>query len=93
MPSKEYLKKLQQGESTLCPDPRYTTTNVTNWCYRSFLDWHACQRLMGKNHKPCMYFRSAYGQLCPNAWIAQWEEQMKDGTFPGLLPPDPEEKE
>jgi len=66
-------------------DPRFPNTNQTKHCYVSFLDYQRCIKLRGEDYAPCEYFKRAYSSLCPNAWVAKWNEQLEKGTFPGRI--------
>ncbi|GMK55518.1 hypothetical protein CspeluHIS016_0205740 [Cutaneotrichosporon spelunceum] len=32
-------------------------------------------------------FKRAYQSLCPNEWVAKWDDQVENGTFPASLEP------
>lgn len=66
-------------------DPRFPNTNQTKYCYQSYLDFHRCEKVKGKGDKVCQYFKHVYGDLCPNAWIAKWDDQRGEGTFAGRI--------
>lgn len=63
-------------------DPRFPNQNQTRHCYQSYVDFHRCQKLRGESYEPCQYFKKVFTTLCPNAWIAKWNDQLADGTFP-----------
>lgn len=70
-----------------CPtDPRFPNTNATKYCFTMFVDYMRCTRLYSEGHEPCEYFKRCYKSICPNDWVAKWEEQISDGTFPYTLP-------
>lgn len=31
----------------------------------------------------CEKYRKAYRSLCPGEWVAKWNEQRENGTWPG----------
>ncbi|XP_021956365.1 cytochrome c oxidase subunit 6B2 [Folsomia candida] len=66
-------------------DPRFPNQNQTKHCYTSFLDHKRCVKARGEEFAACDYFRRVYTSLCPNAWVAKWEEQIQAGTFPGNI--------
>ena len=66
-------------------DPRFPNQNQTKHCFTSFLDYHKCIKARGEDYGPCQYFKRCYQSLCPNAWIAKWEDQMEEGKFPAPL--------
>lgn len=63
-------------------DPRFPNQNQTRHCYQSYVDFHRCQKLRGESYEPCQYFKKVFTTMCPNAWIAKWNDQLEDGTFP-----------
>ncbi|ODM92115.1 Cytochrome c oxidase subunit 6B2 [Orchesella cincta] len=66
-------------------DPRFPNMNQTKHCYVSFLDYHRCIKARGEDYAPCQYFQRVFRSLCPNAWVAKWEEQIEAGTFAGKI--------
>ncbi|XP_067133499.1 cytochrome c oxidase subunit 6B2 [Centruroides vittatus] len=66
-------------------DPRFPNQNQTKNCYQNFLDYHRCRKIKGTDYEPCEYFKRVYKSLCPNAWIAKWDEQIEEGRFPGKI--------
>lgn len=66
-------------------DPRFPNTNQTKYCNVSFLDYKRCIKLRGEDYGPCEYFRRVYKSLCPNSWVAKWESQIEEGTFPAQI--------
>lgn len=75
--------KITEKDLTTAPfDPRFPNTNQTRYCYQSFLDFYRCRKLRGDSYEPCNYFKKCYNELCPNEWVAKWQEQMEAGTFP-----------
>ncbi|XP_055297729.1 uncharacterized protein LOC129566129 [Sitodiplosis mosellana] len=63
-------------------DPRFPNTNQTKYCTQSFIDFYRCQKLRGENYEPCYYFQKVFQNICPNAWVEKWQDQMANGTFP-----------
>ncbi|CAH7406848.1 cytochrome c oxidase subunit 6B2 isoform X2 [Phodopus roborovskii] len=69
-------------------DPRFPNQNQTRNCYQNFLDYHRCIKAMnhrGKSTQPCEYYFRVYRSLCPISWVQRWNEQIKQGTFPGKI--------
>lgn len=66
-------------------DPRFPNTNQTRYCYQMYLDYFRCLKVKGDTYEPCQYFKRAYSSLCPNAWVAKWDDQREAGTFPGSI--------
>ncbi|KAH0507471.1 Protein FAM71E2 [Microtus ochrogaster] len=69
-------------------DPRFPNQNQTRNCYQNFLDYHRCVKTMnrrGKNTQPCEYYFRVFHSLCPVSWVQRWNEQIKQGTFPGKI--------
>ncbi|XP_050294142.1 uncharacterized protein LOC126734517 [Anthonomus grandis grandis] len=87
LPPQRKIPEFEDKEvRTVQQDPRFQNTNMTNWCYTSFVDYKRCQRLLGESHECCPQFKKIYKAICPNAWVERWEEQIKDGTFAATLP-------
>lgn len=66
-------------------DPRFPNTNQARYCYQMYLDHFRCLKVKGDKYPPCKYFKNAYASLCPNAWVAKWDDQREAGTFPGTI--------
>lgn len=66
-------------------DPRFPNQNQTKYCYQSYLDFHRCTALKGKDYEPCEYFRRVFKSICPNAWVEKWDTQIEEGRFPGKI--------
>lgn len=54
-------------------------------CFTSFLDYKRCKKIRGEDYAPCEYFHKVYKSLCPNSWVAKWEEQIAEGKFPAKI--------
>ncbi|MBZ3871225.1 Protein FAM71E2 [Sciurus carolinensis] len=82
-------QKPPKGKWTTPPfDPRFPNQNQTRNCYQNFLDYHRCIKNMnrrGKSTEPCEYYFRVYHSLCPISWVQRWNEQMRQGTFPGKI--------
>ncbi|KAF2368141.1 Cytochrome c oxidase subunit VIb [Trinorchestia longiramus] len=63
-------------------DARYPNQNQTKHCYKSYVDFHRCQKIRGEEYEPCLYFKKTYTSLCPNAWVEKWDTQREEGTYP-----------
>jgi cytochrome c oxidase subunit 6b len=37
----------------------------------------------GEGDAACQKFKAYFSSLCPSEWVAAWEEQRSNGTFPG----------
>jgi len=66
-------------------DPRFPNQNQTRYCYQSYLDFHRCQKVKGKDYEPCQWFSRVYNTMCPDNWTERWDEQRANGTFPGRI--------
>ncbi|KAJ8976815.1 hypothetical protein NQ317_001031 [Molorchus minor] len=77
----------EQKIETIPPDPRFQDSNVTRWCFGSYVDYHRCRRLFREKNPGCEQLSKIYKTICPNSWIERWEEQINIGTFPMDLPP------
>ncbi|GAB6021428.1 Cytochrome c oxidase subunit 6B1 [Chamberlinius hualienensis] len=76
--------KLEEFE-TAPFDPRFPNQNQTRYCWQSYVDYHRCQKVKGKDYEPCKYFKKVYHSMCPNAWVEKWDDQLANGTFPGRI--------
>ncbi|CAD6909347.1 unnamed protein product [Tilletia laevis] len=52
-----------------------------------YLDYFRCINAKGEEHTPCKHFYRKYHSLCPNEWIAKWDEQRENNAFPASLEP------
>ncbi|KAH9838781.1 cytochrome c oxidase subunit VIb [Rhodofomes roseus] len=68
-------------------DARFPNTNQTRHCFQNYTDYFKCIAAKGEEFAPCKQFKRAYNSLCPNEWIAKWDEQRENGTFPASLEP------
>lgn len=83
MPKEETREELEKQLPFCAPfDPRFPNTNQTRYCTQSFIDFYRCQKLRGKDYEPCFYFQKVFHNICPNAWVEKWQEQMSNGSFP-----------
>lgn len=56
----------------------------------NYVDYHRCQDILQGDSR-CEYFNEVVGVLCPNAWVAKWDQQRADGTFPHKIIKVPED--
>ncbi|KAG9287109.1 hypothetical protein G9A89_001003 [Geosiphon pyriformis] len=63
-------------------DARFPNTNQTKHCFQNYIDYYKCIKSKGENYRPCKQFYQAFHSLCPNDWIARWDEQQERGAFP-----------
>ncbi|KAG2148997.1 cytochrome c oxidase, subunit VIb [Suillus bovinus] len=68
-------------------DARFPNTNQTRHCFQNYTDYFKCVAAKGEDFAPCKQFKRAYNSLCPNEWVAKWDEQRENGTFPASLEP------
>ncbi|PLW23492.1 hypothetical protein PCANC_17355 [Puccinia coronata f. sp. avenae] len=68
-------------------DARFPNTNQTKHCWQAYVDHHKCKNLYGSENDACRQFYRTYNSLCPNRWIARWDEQREAGKFPVSLEP------
>jgi len=66
-------------------DPRFPNTNQTKNCWQNFVDYHRCIKIKGEDYEPCIYFKNAYGTLCPGTWVDKWTAEVEEGTFAGKI--------
>lgn len=68
-------------------DARFPNTNQTKHCWQAYVDHHKCKNLYGSENDACRHFYRTFNSLCPNRWIARWDEQREAGKFPVSLDP------
>ncbi|KAM6453372.1 cytochrome c oxidase subunit 6B2 isoform 1-T2 [Liasis olivaceus] len=81
-------KKRQMGHFTAPFDSRFPFTNQTRNCYQNYLDYYRCLKIMkekGKDVQKCEWYHKVFKSLCPTSWVNQWDEQRKQGIFPGKI--------
>uniref|UniRef100_A0A8D0B7P0 Cytochrome c oxidase subunit n=1 Tax=Salvator merianae TaxID=96440 RepID=A0A8D0B7P0_SALMN len=69
-------------------DPRFANANQTRNCYQNYVDYYRCVKIMsakGKDIKSCEWYQRVFTSICPISWINRWDEQRKEGTFPGKI--------
>ncbi|KAJ7284827.1 cytochrome c oxidase, subunit VIb [Mycena rebaudengoi] len=66
-------------------DARFPNQNQTRNCWQNYCDYFRCINAKGEDFKPCKQFKMNYNSLCPNEWIAKWDDQRESGTFPAVL--------
>jgi len=76
---------LEDGLRTAPFDARFPNQNQTRNCYQNYLDFHRCIKVKGEDYEPCRYFQKVYATLCPNDWVAKWDEQREEGRFAGKI--------
>ncbi|CAD6903657.1 unnamed protein product [Tilletia controversa] len=59
----------------------------TESIWTPYLDYFRCINAKGEEHTPCKHFYRKYHSLCPNEWIAKWDEQRENNAFPASLEP------
>lgn len=89
LPSLEKLKNEPESIvlSTAPFDPRFPNANQTKNCWQNYVDYHMCRAAKGEEYPACHYFERNYKIICPQAWVARWDEQRKEGRFAGNLEP------
>ncbi|KAF8638698.1 hypothetical protein AX17_001993 [Amanita inopinata Kibby_2008] len=66
---------------------RFPNQNQTRNCFQNYVDYFKCTAAKGEDFAPCKQFKKAYNSLCPNEWIARFDEQRENGAFPASLEP------
>merc|ERR1711860_78278 len=67
---------------TMGYDARFPNISQGRACWQYYCDFHRCQRKMGEDYKPCLFFKNSYEAACPSFWVDMWDEQRESGTFP-----------
>ncbi|KAI9318560.1 cytochrome c oxidase, subunit VIb [Dichotomocladium elegans] len=60
----------------------FPNTNQTKHCWQNYVDYYKCVNARGEDFAPCKQFYRAFHSLCPNEWIAKWDDQRESGTNP-----------
>ncbi|XP_061530449.1 cytochrome c oxidase subunit 6B1 [Phyllopteryx taeniolatus] len=69
-------------------DARFPNTNQTRNCFQNYLDFHRCNKALSAKDQdvaPCNWYQRVYKSLCPMSWVAKWDEQIENGSFPGKI--------
>ncbi|KDE07254.1 cytochrome c oxidase subunit 6B [Microbotryum lychnidis-dioicae p1A1 Lamole] len=66
-------------------DARFPNTNQSKACFQNYVDHYRCINKKGEDFEPCKRFYRTFHSLCPNEWIAKWDEQREAGKFPARL--------
>ncbi|KAK0193609.1 probable COX12-cytochrome-c oxidase, subunit VIB [Armillaria ostoyae] len=68
-------------------DARFPNQNQTRNCFQNYVDYFKCINAKGEDYAPCSQFKRVYRTLCPNEWVAKWDDQRETGNFPASLEP------
>ncbi|KAK0563048.1 Cytochrome c oxidase subunit 6B [Tilletia horrida] len=68
-------------------DARFPNQNQNKHCHQNYIDYFRCINAKGEEFAACKQFYRAYHSLCPNEWIAKWDEQRERDAFPVSLKP------
>ncbi|KAM4651466.1 cytochrome c oxidase subunit 6B1-like isoform 1-T2 [Discoglossus pictus] len=85
--SDEILTKIENFR-TAPFDARFPNQNQTKHCYQNYLDFHRCEKTLsdkGQDVAKCQWYKRVYKCMCPNSWVAKWDEQREGGTFPSKI--------
>ncbi|KAF9972984.1 Cytochrome c oxidase subunit 6B [Actinomortierella ambigua] len=63
-------------------DARFPNTNQTKHCWQAYVDFHKCEDIRGEGAEVCQGFKRVFNSICPVSYVAQWDEQRAEGTFP-----------
>ncbi|GAA5870549.1 hypothetical protein JCM5296_001878 [Sporobolomyces johnsonii] len=66
-------------------DARFPNTNQSKHCFQSYVDYYRCINAKGEDFPACKTFWRTFHSLCPNEWIAKWDEQREENRFPAKL--------
>lgn len=69
-------------------DARFPNTNQTRNCFQNYLDFHRCNKALSARDQdvaPCDWYQRVYKSLCPMSWVAKWDDQIENGSFPGKI--------
>ncbi|KAK4051533.1 Cytochrome c oxidase subunit 6B [Microbotryomycetes sp. JL201] len=79
------MEPTQAPGETVGFDARFPNTNQSKHCFQNYVDYFRCVNAKGEDFAACKQFSRAYHSLCPNEWIAKWDEQREAGKFPAKL--------
>ncbi|UZJ55066.1 hypothetical protein CBS101457_004386 [Exobasidium rhododendri] len=71
--------------SSLCLLLTSSSSTFPSW--QNYVDYYKCINAKGEEFTPCKQFYRAYHSLCPNEWLAKWDEQRENSNFPHSLEP------
>ncbi|KAM8927033.1 cytochrome c oxidase subunit 6B1 [Pelodytes ibericus] len=66
-------------------DARFPNQNQTKHCSQNYQDYFRCQKSLqakGVDPEPCEWYKRVYQSMCPNSWVARWDDQRENGTYP-----------
>ena len=64
-------------------DHRFPTANQARRCFTNVLEAHRCRAQRGDDAPECAAFTRAYRSVCPQEWIARWQELRDEGRWFG----------
>mmetsp|Transcript_9288 Transcript_9288/g.22382 ORF Transcript_9288/g.22382 Transcript_9288/m.22382 type:complete len:120 (-) Transcript_9288:161-520(-) len=79
----EEVTKPSVEVKSIPPDMRFPTQNQARHCFTRYNEYHKCIKEKGEEAEDCKFYQKAYRTLCPDEWIAKWNEERENGTFPG----------
>eukprot|EP00291_Cryptomonas_curvata_P007083 CAMPEP_0172183642 /NCGR_PEP_ID=MMETSP1050-20130122/19107_1 /TAXON_ID=233186 /ORGANISM="Cryptomonas curvata, Strain CCAP979/52" /LENGTH=128 /DNA_ID=CAMNT_0012857299 /DNA_START=5 /DNA_END=389 /DNA_ORIENTATION=+ len=82
------LSNIPPGLLTTPPqDPKNPNTNQAKHCYYKYNEFFRCEKFRGAGAEQCQEIKAAFISLCPNDWVAKWDEQRANNTSQDLSEP------
>jgi cytochrome c oxidase subunit 6b len=69
--------------STARLDPRFPSTNQARHCYTAYNEYYKCLQEKDEEAAECKALKHTFRSLCPDEWIARWEELRAEGKWFG----------
>jgi len=64
---------------------RFPNQNQTKHCWINYVDYYRCVKHYEGENPKFDKFKNAFQDLCPNAWMSEWDNQREAGTFPAPI--------
>ncbi|CAG2175381.1 unnamed protein product [Oppiella nova] len=71
-------EEVAKALTTTSYDPRFPNQNQTRNCYQNYLDYHRCLKVKDNDEDFCGWYKWAYTQLCPKAWIRRTNGTIRE---------------
>mmetsp|Transcript_48365 Transcript_48365/g.117118 ORF Transcript_48365/g.117118 Transcript_48365/m.117118 type:complete len:105 (-) Transcript_48365:30-344(-) len=65
-------------------DQRFPSQNQALHCWNRYNEWLLCLKQTGGDDDKCQAFRQWSVSICPDDWLANWDEAPDDGPFLGV---------
>jgi cytochrome c oxidase subunit 6b len=65
-------------------DQRFPSQNQALHCWNRYNEWLLCMKQTSGDDDKCQAFRQWSVSICPDDWLANWDEARDEGTFMGI---------